>query len=440
MRKYSIISILLGTLMLVQLNSSPSASTIVYWEMTDANTTMYGYEMGVAYNNITDEIILVKGAIARLYSPSFVQIGPSYSTYQYIAPTTYNPVTFDDYPIAFYSVTKNETYLLDNFRVWKYLGLFDNSGNTETAWFGLTPYTMSFPDTTTRLDSPRAVYDEINDVIILFGGNYGTSYLGNTWLFNFTTSEWHLMTPAIAPGPRRSHAMVYNSNDGLVYLFGGRLGSSGLYNDMWVYNVANNTWTEITTVNPTHAREDHRMIYDTINKKILMYGGRYYVEGQAIAAPELWAYDVYHNIWTYISGQGGPIASSTGAWIMVDDKRVVHHDDFYSLTLSLEITYPPPITTNTETITETITEVYQETNVINQTNQIIVTNEIDQTLVTTETHYETDYDEITVYTTGTIPASTTTETETKTKESPLSIIYPIFGLILLVIEVKRRRK
>src|SRR6266571_5385007 len=88
-------------------------------------------------------------------------------------------------------------------------------------------------------------YDSESDRVILFGGYSsccGGITLGDTWAYDFNTDTWTAMNPAVAPGPRESSAMAYDSRSDRVVLFGGY----GGYNDTWAYDFNTNTWTDTT--------------------------------------------------------------------------------------------------------------------------------------------------------------------------------------------------
>ncbi|HZY91250.1 MAG TPA: PKD domain-containing protein [Thermoplasmata archaeon] len=91
------------------------------------------------------------------------------------------------------------------------------------------------------------VYDPAYKGLILFGGReYSASYLSvanDTWLFNST--GWHQLTTTVAPSERTPYsAMIYDSSDGYVVLFGGNYGNSYRIADTWTFS--NGTWTNLT--------------------------------------------------------------------------------------------------------------------------------------------------------------------------------------------------
>jgi hypothetical protein len=143
---------------------------------------------------------------------------------------------------------------------------------TDGKWYNATkPGSPSI-----REMKPAMAYDSYNDKIVLFGGFDGSSRLGDTWLFNMSDEKWYSVTPPSSP-PKRGYAdMVYDSEHKVMVLFGGSdvIGSLVVYQDTWIYNVTSNTWTNVTNSSRVPSkREEHAMAYDSLNKKVILFGG-----------------------------------------------------------------------------------------------------------------------------------------------------------------------
>ncbi|KYK26282.1 MAG: hypothetical protein AYK23_03165 [Candidatus Proteinoplasmatales archaeon SG8-5] len=135
-------------------------------------------------------------------------------------------------------------------------------------------------------------YDDANNVVVMFGG-YDGGYNGETWLYDLANDTWTQKFPASPPSARWGHTMTYNSNDGLIYLFGGEdLG--GFDSETWTYDVTNGaegTWTYLTSTGPT-ARYFSAMSYDRPNNALILYGGN---DGVVLG-----------ETWVFISGSWSP--------------------------------------------------------------------------------------------------------------------------------------
>jgi hypothetical protein len=122
------------------------------------------------------------------------------------------------------------------------------------------------------------------------------------------TQNWALVSPnGGVPSARGGHAMVYDSTHGRMVMFGG--GSpAGNLNDVWEFNVATRTWTNVTpSSGPAPApRVGHAMAYDPVRDKIVMHGG----STAPFAHPgDTWEWDTVNRSWTYMpnGGIGGGI-------------------------------------------------------------------------------------------------------------------------------------
>ncbi|MCK5686291.1 T9SS type A sorting domain-containing protein [bacterium] len=90
-----------------------------------------------------------------------------------------------------------------------------------------------------------------DDKVLLFGGDDGMKK-NDTWIYDLGDNTWTEMdtTGKTLPPIRFGHRMVYIGGD-KVLLFGGNDGSS-YKNDTWIYDLSENTWTEDSnTIQPT---------------------------------------------------------------------------------------------------------------------------------------------------------------------------------------------
>lgn len=122
-------------------------------------------------------------------------------------------------------------------------------------------------------------YDRAHDLFVLFGGSCTDNprctrddELADTWTYNLKTNTWTEMTPPVSPAKRQQHNLVYDPHNGVIVMYGGRDGSVK-YNDLWVYDVASNTWSEVVTNTSPPARSLTTFAYDEQNRVFVLYGG-----------------------------------------------------------------------------------------------------------------------------------------------------------------------
>ena len=141
-------------------------------------------------------------------------------------------------------------------------------------------------------------YDSQSDRVILFGGNTGSTL---TWAYDFNTDTWTEMSPEDSPPARGMFGMVYDSQSDRIVLFGGN-GSTGAFNDTWIYDYDNDTWTEMRPLRSPPAREQFAMVYDSQGDRVVLFGGM--AGGRYVN--DTWVYDLEGNIWEHISTQSAP--------------------------------------------------------------------------------------------------------------------------------------
>jgi hypothetical protein len=111
------------------------------------------------------------------------------------------------------------------------------------------------------------VYDEQDNLLVLFGGK--SSYCFNdTW--EFDGQDWRQVDLPRAPEFRESAAMVYFTSIGGSILIGGRCGSD-TYHDIWEYR--HHQWTRLTSEKEIIARFGAATAFDPLRQIMAIIGG-----------------------------------------------------------------------------------------------------------------------------------------------------------------------
>jgi N-acetylneuraminic acid mutarotase len=108
-----------------------------------------------------------------------------------------------------------------------------------------------------------------------------------------------------------------------VYLQGGRSGGSVL-DDLWVYDVAANSWAQLAPGGGPAARFGHNGAFDNVNQRLLIFGG----QAGSTFYSDLWAYDMAANSWTQLApNSAGPLDryGAGGAFDPVSGSFYVSH-------------------------------------------------------------------------------------------------------------------
>nr|XP_022920971.1 kelch domain-containing protein 4-like [Onthophagus taurus] len=121
----------------------------------------------------------------------------------------------------------------------------------------------------------------LKEELILFGGEFyngqKTFLYNDLYFYNILNNTWTILKAPGAPPPRCSHQMVVSSvNKGQLWIFGGEFSSPTQsqfyhYRDLWLFNLSAKTWEKIQAPNGPSARSGHRMVYH--KKMIFVFGG-----------------------------------------------------------------------------------------------------------------------------------------------------------------------
>jgi hypothetical protein len=133
------------------------------------------------------------------------------------------------------------------------------------------------------------------DKVMLFGG-YG--YYNTTWEFDLSDGTWAIKNTQKSPPARYWQGMAAVWGDDKVVLFGGQ-GTSTIFQDTWVYDSSDSTWTEMfppTSLPYSTLNNNMATIWGT--KKVFLFGGTNY--------NETWIYDLNLNTWTRKSPLSAP--------------------------------------------------------------------------------------------------------------------------------------
>jgi N-acetylneuraminic acid mutarotase len=128
----------------------------------------------------------------------------------------------------------------------------------------------------------------IGDYFYIFGGRY-TAYYNDTWRYNIAANTWSNMSPSSPPAVRYHVDKQSTVVGDKLYVLGG-YDASTYVTDFWVYDSTANTWTSLAT--PTNA------VYHC--GAITSYDGKiYYLRGNQSPAVRnlLLCYDIATNTW-----------------------------------------------------------------------------------------------------------------------------------------------
>ncbi len=150
-------------------------------------------------------------------------------------------------------------------------------------------------------------YDPVNDQIILFGGGHVAErasdgrVVGHTglWIYNPKGNVWRPWPVLQLPPPRMDAAMAADPARRVLVLFGGDAQSHYL-GDTWLFDLETLTWRASSAPGP-EPRAGHFAAFDPAAGKILVGGGH-----NRCDLSDLWAYDAAADRWERLGGDVPP--------------------------------------------------------------------------------------------------------------------------------------
>jgi MYXO-CTERM domain-containing protein len=163
-------------------------------------------------------------------------------------------------------------------------------------------------------------YDSLRDRLLLFGGT-GTTTYDDLWSWSSMTREWtQISVSGTRPSARYGIWMFYDATRDKVYVFGAYSGG----NQIWEYDPALNSWRDRTVTAPPAGvtRSYFDVAFDSNRGKIVMLGG---TSGGAYNT-DIWEWDTTTGVWAQLMpAAGSPIPDARHYHTMVYDsvRRVI---------------------------------------------------------------------------------------------------------------------
>lgn len=174
------------------------------------------------------------------------------------------------------------------------------------------------------------VYDSNNDKIFLFGGSCDDRYINSKndlWTYDYITNNWTELTPSFSPAVRLNFAMSYDSDSQRIILFGGNSRTAGWeLDDTWIYDYQTNTWSNVYPTNAPPGRSDAAIVYDPITKQTILFGGMRDIGDTTYLLNDTWAYDYETNTWVELEPTVAPQIryGSRMIYNSVDEKIILY--------------------------------------------------------------------------------------------------------------------
>jgi len=151
---------------------------------------------------------------------------------------------------------------------------------------------------------------------------------------NAQAGHWEELKPATSPPARATHAMA-GIGDDKVLLFGGKNADSEPFNDTWIYDLTENTWTQIFSEDKPEKREYVRMARIGKYKVVLFGGWNYYEPDYGGYYRDTWIFDLETVSWTQMHPEINPKARDSHGMATLDNNKallfsgVSYYSDYY---------------------------------------------------------------------------------------------------------------
>jgi len=153
----------------------------------------------------------------------------------------------------------------------------------------------------------QAVVDTVNGQMVLAAGWGESGYMNDVWGLHCERGLYwrHIMPAGPAPPGRMQYALVLDTGDHALIMFGGNAGGT-LLNDVWKLTLTpgSETWTDLSP--PGQAPEPRLgpvAVYDPITHRVVIFGG---VSEYATFFNDVWAFDLATSDWTQVYPSGTP--------------------------------------------------------------------------------------------------------------------------------------
>ena len=201
----------------------------------------------------------------------------------------------------------------------------DWSNNNDETWsYDLITNTwtkMSPPSAPPPRHGAKMVYSSKADKFILYGGYNASDPKEDTWVYDLELDFWTQMQPLSSPGPRAYYSMVYASDYDKVILYGG-YETGNTYGDTWIYDLTTNTWAEMHPIISPGGRYWHTMTYIPRTKQVILFGGA----TETGASNATWVYDLDQNTWTELITSTVPISRyNHGMGYNAESNQIIIH-------------------------------------------------------------------------------------------------------------------
>lgn len=164
------------------------------------------------------------------------------------------------------------------------------------SWTNITP--ANYP---TLWQRAGGAYDPVSECFWLFGGDTtagaGSGESNELWRYDIAANTWTQHGLAGGPPIRARMSIIYERSHSLL-MFGG-VGYGGVFlGDLWRYDIATDTWTQLNPNGSVIPLANVKHCYEPVNGRWYIWGG---MTTGSVYNPYLYCYDVPTNTWSQLT-------------------------------------------------------------------------------------------------------------------------------------------
>jgi N-acetylneuraminic acid mutarotase len=177
---------------------------------------------------------------------------------------------------------------------------------------------MEYPvDGVSPIRNGQLVYDTARGKTVMY---YGENII---WEWDQETKSWSSRAAQNPPGFNVG-TMAYDNSTGRILMFGGidTTNSRKFFQETWELDPVSGSWKKLVVKGLLPAaRVGHSMVYDSIRRRMVMFGGYVYIGFDVVFFNDLWEFDSSSNAWVQRVYQGDNPSKRYGMSMVYDSSH-----------------------------------------------------------------------------------------------------------------------